>query len=178
MKRSMSFVPQVAPVAASRQKRTRGSGLRTPLQRQACDASIQTDSSEDSHWQPRAPRSQATSQTEYRNVSTPPWYHGGLPPLDAELAYREPPRQRARWEEVPERRERTSRKRRHPLTQNEVEKKLRDVARFSSKKNEDTEEFLETLDDKVLEGRLTDFEILGAILTVLQGEARRWWRSS
>ena len=53
VKRSMSFVPQVAPVAAPRQERTRGSGLRTPLQRQIFDASTQTDSSKDSHWQPR-----------------------------------------------------------------------------------------------------------------------------
>ena len=161
-------MPQVAPVPAPRQKRTRDSGLRTSLQRQTCDASTQTDSSGDSHWQPRAPRSQATSQTEYRNIPTPPWYHGGLPPLDDEQAYREPPRQRSRREEAPERRERTSRKRRQALTQNEVEKKLPHIDRFSSERNEDAEEFLETLDDKVIEGRLTDFEILGAISTVLR----------
>ena len=35
-----------------------------------------------------------------------------------------------------------------------MEKLLRDVDRFSCKKNEDAEEFLETLEDKVLEGRL------------------------
>ena len=61
------------------------------------------------------------------------------------------------------------------MSQPDVEKKLRDVVRFTGKKNEDAEEFLETLDDKVLEGRLTDYEILS---TVLQGEARRWWRTS
>ena len=43
---------------------------------------------------------------------------------------------------------------------------MRDVDCFSSEKNEDAEEFLETLDDKVLEGRLNDFKILGAISTV------------
>ena len=47
-KQSTSFVPQAAPVpiAAPRTKRTRGSGPNTPLQRQMCDASTQTDSSE------------------------------------------------------------------------------------------------------------------------------------
>ena len=79
---------------------------------------------------------------------------------------------------VQERREQTSRKWRQALTQNKVEKLLRDVDRFSSEKNEDAEEFLETLDDKVLEGSLGDFEIWGAILTVLRGKARRWWRTS
>ena len=67
----------------------------------------------------------------------------------------------------------TSRKRRQALTQNEVEKLLRDVDKFSGEENEDAEEFLETLDDKVLEGRLSDFEILGAVSTVLKSEARR-----
>ena len=64
------------------------------------------------------------------------------------------------------------------MTQNEVEKLLRDGDKFSGERNEDAEEFLETLDDKVLEGRLSDFEILGAVSTVLKGEARRWWRTS
>ena len=38
------------------------------------------------------------------------------------------------------------------------------------------EEFLDSLDKKVLEGRMWDVEILGAISDVLKGEARRWWR--
>ena len=79
---------------------------------------------------------------------------------------------------VPERRESTSCKWRQALTQNKVEKLLRNVDKFLSEKNEDAEEFLETLDDKVLEGRLGDFEILGAISTVLRGEVRLWWRTS
>ena len=63
------------------------------------------------------------------------------------------------------------------MTQNEVEL-LRDVVKFSGKKNQDVEEFLGTLDDKVLEGRLGNFEISGAVLTVLKSKARRWWRTS
>ena len=100
---------------------------------------------------------------EYRVIPSPPWCHGGLPPPDEELAYREPPQQRARRTEVPGRREQTSCKRRPAVTRNEVEKLLRDVERFSGKKNEDAKEFLETLEDKVLEGRLGDFEILGSV---------------
>ena len=82
----------------------------------------------------------------------------------------------ARGEKNP--REPNSRKRRQALTQKEVEKLLRGVKKFSGEKGEDAEEFLETLDDKVLGGRLSDFEILGSVLMVLKSEARRWWRTS
>lgn len=63
VKQSTSFVPQMAPVheVAPHKERTRGSGPRTPLQRRMCNASTQTESSVGSHWQPRAPRSQASS---------------------------------------------------------------------------------------------------------------------
>ena len=55
---------------------------------------------------------------------------------------------------------------------------MRYVDKFSGESNEDAEEFLETLDDKVLEGRLSDFVILGAVSTVLKSKARHWWRTS
>ena len=55
---------------------------------------------------------------------------------------------------------------------------LRSVDTFSGEKGEDAEEFLEILDDKVLEGRLSDFELLGAVSTVIKSDARRWWRTS
>ena len=49
------------------------------------------------------------------------------------------------------------------MTQNEVEKLLRGVDKFSGEKVEDAQKILETLDDKVLEGRLSNFKILGAV---------------
>ena len=121
-------------------RRTRSTGHGTRTQPRTCEVSTQTDSSEDSNWQPRVPRSLATSQTEYRNVPTPPWYHGGLDPLDRELAGREPIRPCAQRAEAPERREPTSRRRRQPLSTNEVEKLLRNVDSFSGKDGEDAEE--------------------------------------
>ena len=108
----------------------------------------------------------------------PPWCHGGLPPLEREPAYREPIRIRTRREEIPESHQPTSRKHRQALIQNELEKFLRGVDKFSGKKGGDAEELLETLDEKVLEGRLRDFEILDTVSTVLKSEARRWWRTS
>ena len=115
---------------------------------------------------------------KHRIIPIRPWCHGGLPSLEDEPAYRELPRTPTRRVKVPERREPTSRKWRQAMTQNEVEKLLRGIDRFSGEKNEDAEEFLETLDYKVLEGRLSDFEILGAVSTVLRSEARRRWGTS
>ena len=56
-------------------------------------------------------------------------------------------------------------------------KLLKDIEKVSGKDGEDAEEFLESLDEKVLESRMWDAVILGAVSNVHQGEARRWWRT-
>ena len=60
-----------------------------------------------------------------------------------------------------------------------VEKLLREVDKFSGEKNEDAGRVFGNSRRKgTFEGRLSDFEILGAVSTVLKSEARRWWRTS
>ena len=49
---------------------------------------------------------------------------------------------------------------RRNMTRTDASKLLRDVKKFSGEKNEDAAEFLETLNEIVLEGRMADLEIL------------------
>ena len=64
------------------------------------------------------------------------------------------------------------------MTCTDAVKLLWDVKKFSGEENEDAEEFLKTLDEIVLEGRMADVEILSAVSTVLKGEGWHWWRTS
>ena len=54
------------------------------------------------------------------------------------------------------------------MSSTETAKLLKDVEKFSGKDGEDAEEFLESLDEKVLQGRMYDTEILGAVSNVLK----------
>ena len=51
-----------------------------------------------------------------------------------------------------------------------------DVEKFSREnKDENAREFLESLDEAVVDGRMANYEILCAVSTVLRRGVRRWW---
>ena len=49
-----------------------------------------------------------------------------------------------------------------------------DVEKFSG---ENSREFLESLDEAVVDSRMADYEILCAVPTLLRAGARHWWRT-
>ena len=65
------------------------------------------------------------------------------------------------------------------MSKTEVSKSLKtsDVVPFSGDRaDEDAEDFLQCVDEVVIDDRLADVEILCAVSTVVRGGARRWWR--
>ena len=73
----------------------------------------------------------------------------------------------------------SSAERRWYMSKTEVSKSLKtsDVVPFSGDRaDEDAEDFLQCVDEVVIDDRLADVEILCAVSTVVRGGARRWWR--
>ena len=57
--------------------------------------------------------------------------------------------------------------------------KTAEVEKFYGEgKGVDPEEFLDSVDEEVREGRMADCEILSAISSVLRKGAKRWWRAN
>ena len=158
VKQSTSFVPP-APVPAIQPV---GLGDRFEGRRRSTrDAETQTDSSSSS-WDPRDTRPRrSSSNTSYRDFAT----GTGSQRRDERKVQNDGTRGRKR----------------EPMSRTDVVKVLAksEVDKFTGNEaSGEALEFLQSLDEVVVEERLADDEILCAVSSVLRKGARVWWRAS